>query len=194
MYGGKTTAVALVADFTGERLCPPFQFALNRSGIAELAARVHAVSETADRHVQLVRRSGGQWLSLAAGRTGSVVAWEAVEFNPAHVAEQRRTNGKRGVKTDVVDATAMFDLLVAGHGSPVGAKSPAITELAAWARHRRGRAALRRDVTRHLVSLLDRAFVARDLRVSAQTIYNWRRRIASTVVWSRARRRPSWRS
>jgi hypothetical protein len=39
----------------------------------------------------------------------------------------------------------------------VGAASPAITELAAWARYRRGRVALRRDVE-HLVSLLDRAF------------------------------------
>ncbi len=81
-----------------------------------------------------------------------------MEFNPAHVAEQRKTNGKRGVKTDVVDATAMFDLLVAGRGSPVGTASPAIIELSAWARYRRGRVALRRDVEHHLVSLLDRAF------------------------------------
>jgi len=33
-----------------------------------------------------------------------------------------------------VDATAMFDLLVAGRGSPVGTATQAITELAAWAR------------------------------------------------------------
>ena len=59
-----------------------------------------------------------------------------MEFNPAHVAEQRKANGKRGVKTDVVDATAMFDLLVAGRGSPVRTTSPAITELAALARYR----------------------------------------------------------
>ena len=57
------------------------------------------------------------------------LAWEAVEINPAHVAEQRTANGKHDVKTDVVDATAMFDLLVAGRGSPVSARSPAITEL-----------------------------------------------------------------
>jgi transposase len=155
---GKSSAVALVADFTGERLCPPFSFTLNRSGIAELAGRVG--SATVDRQVGLVRvgvEASGYHLPLVApGALPS--AWEAVEFNPAHVAEQRKANGKRGVKTDVVDATAMFDLLVAGRGSPVGSPSPAITELAAWARHRRGRAALRRDVTRHLVSLLDRAF------------------------------------
>jgi len=113
--------------------------------------------ETADRQARLVcvgvAASGYHLPLVAAGVLPS--AWEAVEFNPAHAAEQRKTNGKRGVKTGVVDATAMFDLLVAGRGSPVGAATQAITELAAWARHRRGRAALRRDVARHLVSLLD---------------------------------------
>ncbi len=54
-----------------------------------------------------------------------------MEFNPAHVAEQRKVNGKRGVKTDVVDASAMFDLLVAGRGSPVGGAATGITELGA---------------------------------------------------------------
>ena len=52
----------------------------------------------------------------------------------------------------------MFDLLVAGRGSPVGTATEEITELAAWARYRRGQVALRRDVEHHLVSLLDRAF------------------------------------
>ena len=81
-----------------------------------------------------------------------------MEFNPAHVAEQRKVNGKRGVKTDVVDATAMFDLLVAGRGSPVTAKGSAIVELAAWSRYRRGRVAWHQDVEHHLLNLLDRAF------------------------------------
>jgi hypothetical protein len=155
---GKSTAVALVADFTGERLCRPFSFRLNRSGIAELVARVESATE--DRHARLVRvgvEASGYHLPLVSPGV-LPAAWEAVEFNPAHVAEQRRTNGKRGVKTDVVDATAMFDLLVAGRGSPVHASSPELIELAAWARHRRNRAALGRDMTRHLGSLLDRAF------------------------------------
>jgi transposase len=110
----KASALVLVADFTGERLCPPFQFTLNRSGIAELVARVE--SATDDRPVGLVRvgvEATGYHLPLVASGA-SPRTWEAVEFNPAHVAEQRRTNGKRGVKSDVVDATAMFDLLAAG--------------------------------------------------------------------------------
>ena len=94
---GKASAVALVADFTGERLCPPFAFTLNRSGIAELAGRVG--SATKDRQVGLVRvgvEASGYHLPLVApGALPS--AWEAVELNPAHVAEQRKTNGKRGV-------------------------------------------------------------------------------------------------
>ncbi len=104
MDAGKTTAVALVADFTGERLCRPFQFRLNRSGIAELVARVESATE--DRPARLVRvgvEASGYHLPLVAPGV-LPAAWEAVEFNPAHVTEQRKTNGKRGVKTDASDA------------------------------------------------------------------------------------------
>lgn len=155
---GKANAVALIAAFSGERLCPPFSFAMNREGIAELVARIESV--TNGRGVQLVRmgvEASGYHLPLLA--PGALPAsWEAVEFNPAHVAEQRKVNGKRRVKTDVVDATAMFDLLVAGRGSPAGGRHPAIVELAAWSRYRRGRVAWHQDVEHHIVSLLDRAF------------------------------------
>ncbi len=158
---GKASAVALVAAFTGERLCAPFTFPMNRDGISSLVAGVRAA--TAGRQVQLVRvgveASGYHLPLLAPGILPS--QWEVVEFNPAHVAEQRKVNGKRGVKTDVIDATAMFDLLVAGRGSPTAATEPAMTELAAWSRYRRGRVALRQDVEHHLVSLLDRVFPGR---------------------------------
>ena len=138
---GKAQALALVAAFSGDRLCAPFAFAMNRDGISELVARVEKAA--AGRGARLVRlgveASGYQLPLLASGALPA--SWETVEFNPAHVAEQRRVNGKRGVKTDVIDATAMFDLLVAGRGSPARVDNPAIVELAAWSRYRRGRAA-----------------------------------------------------
>lgn len=155
---GKASAVALVATFTGDRLVPPLTFAMNREGIGELVARVD--SATGGRQVRLVRvgveASGYHLPLLSPGILPP--GWEVVEFNPAHVAQQRKVNGKRGVKTDVVDAAAMFDLLVAGRGSPVGTPSEAIVELAAWSRYRRGRVAWRQGVEHHVVSLLDRAF------------------------------------
>lgn len=81
---GKASAVALVADFTGERLCPPLKFALNRSGIAELAARVRAASETGDRHAQLVRvgvEASGYHLPLVSPGV-LPAAWEAEGVQP----------------------------------------------------------------------------------------------------------------
>ena len=50
---GKAEAIALVADFTGERLCAPLTFAMNRAGITSMVARV--VAATADRDVKVVR-------------------------------------------------------------------------------------------------------------------------------------------
>ncbi len=143
---GKASAVALVATFSGERLFPPFTFAMNRIGIADLVARVEAATAGAcgGAGTAGVEASGYHLPLLALGVFPA--QWGVVVFNPAHVAEQRKVNGKRGVKTDVVDATAMFDLLEEGRGCPVGPPSQAITELAAWSRYRLGRVAWRQDV------------------------------------------------
>jgi hypothetical protein len=40
---GKAAAMALVGDFTGELLVRPFEFPMNRVGVAELTRRVEAV-------------------------------------------------------------------------------------------------------------------------------------------------------
>jgi hypothetical protein len=40
---GKHQAMALVCDFTGELLVRPFEFPINRAGVAELTRRVEAV-------------------------------------------------------------------------------------------------------------------------------------------------------
>ena len=127
----KATAVALVADFTGQRLCPPVSFALNRDGIAGLVAAVHRT--VAGRDVRLVRlgvEASGYHLPLLAEDV-LPAAWNVVELNPAHVAMQRRVNGQRGVKTDLVDATAMFDVLVAGRGSVVVTRDDTAAQLSA---------------------------------------------------------------
>ena len=90
---GKAEAVALVADFTGERLCPPVLFAMNRDGIAALVQRVDAA--VAGRGAGVVRvavEASGYHLPLLA-RGVLPVSWTIVELNPAHVAMQRRVNG-----------------------------------------------------------------------------------------------------
>ncbi len=155
---GKADAVALVADFAGERLCAPVTFTMNRTGITGMVEQVGAAA--ANRQVRFVRcgveASGYHLPLLTPGLLPA--AWTMVELNPAHVAMQRRVNGQRSVKTDLVDATAMFDLLVAGRGHVVGQADTAIVELAGWVHLRRSRVALKRAIGNHLISQMDRAF------------------------------------
>ncbi len=98
---GKADAVALVADFTGERLCAPVTFTMNRTGVTGMVEQV--VAAAADRQVRLVRcgveASGYHLPLLTPGLLPA--AWTMVELNPAHVAMQRRVNGQRSVKTDL---------------------------------------------------------------------------------------------
>ena len=69
--------------------------------------------------------------------------WEVLELNPADVAEQRRVQDRRRVRTDVIDVEAITELVPAGHGSPVTDRDAVMGELSAWAAHRSRRVATR---------------------------------------------------
>ena len=156
---GKASAMALVADFTGQRLCMPFTFALDRDGLIELVLKVEGALE--GRQVRLVRvgvEAAGHY-HRPLTRTGALPwGWQVVELNPAHVTAQRRVNGQRGIKTDQVDLTAIFDLIVAGRGYQAGTASEAMVELAVWVAHRRRRLQVRTATKNQLLAQLDRAF------------------------------------
>jgi transposase len=81
-----------------------------------------------------------------------------LELNPAHVAEQRRVQGRRRVKTDVIDLEAITELVLAGHGHPITDRDVVIGELSAWASHRNRRVATRTATKNQLLGQLDRAF------------------------------------
>ena len=93
---------------------------------------------------------------LSAGRWSC--GWELLELNPAHVTEQRRVLGKRTIKTDVIDLAAMTELLLAGRGAPVAARSSVFPELSAWAAHRNARVSTRTATKNQLLGQLDRTF------------------------------------
>lgn len=84
--------------------------------------------------------------------------WEVLELNPAHVAEQRRVQGRRRVKTDAFDLDAITEMLLAGHGVPVTARAVVVAQLVAWTAHRRRRVAIRSATKNQLLGQLDRAF------------------------------------
>ena len=118
---GKHTAMALVADFAGDRLVAPLTFSLDRLGIVELIGRVgRAARDREAMHVEVGVEAAGHYHRPLTVSGLLPAEWELIELNPAQVTEQRRVLGKRGVKTDQVDLAAMFDLLVAGRGHPAG--------------------------------------------------------------------------
>ncbi len=86
------------------------------------------------------------------------VGWEVLEFNPAHVAEQRRVAGRRRIKTDAIDLEAITELALAGRGQVITDREVLIGELAAWAAHRSRRIMVRTATKNQLLSQLDRAF------------------------------------
>nr|ABP46668.1 transposase IS116/IS110/IS902 family protein [Mycolicibacterium gilvum PYR-GCK] len=84
--------------------------------------------------------------------------WEVLELNPAQVAEQRRVQGRRRIKTDVIDLEAITDLVLAGYGRSVSDRDVVIGEVSAWAVHRSRRTATRTATKNQLLGQLDRAF------------------------------------
>lgn len=156
---GKASAMALVADFAGQRLVKPFMFALDRDGLIDLVLAVEGALE--GRPVRLIRvgvEAAGHY-HRPLTRTGALPSgWEVVELNPAHVTAQRRVNGQRGIKTDQIDLTAIFDLIVAGRGYRTGQVAEAEVELSAWVAHRRRRVQVRTATKNQLLGQVDRAF------------------------------------
>ena len=75
-----------------------------------------------------------------------------MEFNPAHVAEQRRVVGRRRIKTDAIDLEAITDLVLAGRGQVITEREAVIGELAAWAVHRSRRVATRTTTKNQLLA------------------------------------------
>jgi transposase len=84
--------------------------------------------------------------------------WEVVELSPARVAEQRRVQGRRRVKTDAIDLEAITELVLAGHGVPVTARVAAVAELTGWAMQRGRRVQTRTAMKNQLLAQLDRCF------------------------------------
>ncbi|MBY0289291.1 MAG: IS110 family transposase [Mycobacteriaceae bacterium] len=153
---GKTSALFSVTDAARHRLVGPSEFAMTGSGLTAAAARVRAVVPRAGRVKVGVEAAGHYHRPVLDHRWPD--GWEVLELNPAHVAEQRRVQGRRRVKTDVIDLEAITDLVLAGHGHPVTDREVVIGEMSAWASHRSRRVATRTATKNQLLGQLDRAF------------------------------------
>ncbi|WP_319445263.1 MULTISPECIES: IS110 family transposase [unclassified Mycobacterium] len=153
---GKTSAVFSVTDAARHRLVAPSEFAMTGSGLTAAAARAIAVAPASVQVKVGVEAAGHYHRPVLDHRWPD--GWEVLELNPAQVAEQRRVQGRRRVKTDVIDLEAITDLVLAGYGRPVADRDAVIGEVSAWAGHRSRRVATRTATKNQLLGQLDRAF------------------------------------
>ena len=153
---GKNTAALSVTDAARRRLLGPVDFAMTAPAVAAVLERVCAVLPAAAVKVG-IEAAGHYHRPLLAAEVWPA-GWDVLELSPARVAEQRRVLGRRRVKTDAIDLEAITELVLAGHGVPVTARSAAVTELTGWAMHRSRRVQTRTATKNQLLAQLDRCF------------------------------------
>lgn len=153
---GKTSALFSVTDAARHLLVSPTEFTMNRSGLGGAAASVMA-SVPVSGQVKVAVEAAGHYHRPVLDHLWPD-GWEVLELNPAHVAEQRRVQGRRRVKTDVIDLEAITELALAGHGRAIADRDVVIGELSAWAGHRSRRITTRTATKNQLLGQLDRAF------------------------------------
>ena len=153
---GKTSAMFSVTDAARHLLVGPTEFTMNRSGLGNAAASVLAAVPVSGQ-VKVGVEAAGHYHRPVLDHLWPD-GWEVLELNPAHVAEQRRVQGRRRVKTDVIDLEAITELVLAGHGCAVADRDVVIGELSAWAGHRSRRVITRTATKNQLLGQLDRAF------------------------------------
>ena len=153
---GKNRAALSVTDADRRRLLGPVDFAMTAPAVAAVLERVCVVLPAAAVKVGIEAAGHYHRPLLAAGVWPA--GWQVLELSPARVAEQRRVQGRRRVKTDAIDLEAITELVLAGHGVPVTAPAVTLTELTGWAMHRRRRVQTRTATKNQLLAQLDRCF------------------------------------
>jgi transposase len=154
---GKRSAALSVTDTGRVRLLGPIEFAMTRPSLQATVDRIGQVL-AAGSTVRVGVEAAGHYHLPVLSPVVWPAGWELVALNPAHVAEQRRVQGRRRVKTDALDLEAITELLLAGCGSPVGVGDPVLGELAAWTAHRSRRIHTRTATKNQLLGQLDRSF------------------------------------
>jgi transposase len=153
---GKNTAALLVTDAARRRLFGPVDFAMTAPAVSAVVEQVRAVLPGPA--VRVGVEAAGHYHRPLLGSGLWPAGWEVLELSPARVAEQRRVQGRRRVKTDAIDLEAITELVLAGHGVPVTAPTATLIELAGWAMHRSRRVQTRTATKNQLLAQLDRCF------------------------------------
>ena len=155
---GKATFAVSATDAGRTRLFGPADFAMTGPGLAQAVACVRAVLPAGEVVVKVGIEAAGHYHRPLLTPSAWPAGWPVLQLNPAHVAEQRRVQGRRRVKTDAIDLDAITELVLAGRGDPVGDREVVIGELVAWSAHRTRRVHSRTATKNQLLGQLDRSF------------------------------------
>lgn len=155
---GKTVVALSVTDTARHRLLGPVDFEMTGRGLNGVLALIRNRLAGADVPVRVGIEAAGHYHRPLLAPSVWPTGWQVLELNPAHVAEQRRVQGRRRVKTDALDLEAITELVLAGRGIPVTAREAVIGELGAWAAHRTRRVLMRTATKNQLLGQLDLAF------------------------------------
>lgn len=154
---GKTCVALSVTDTGRHRLLGPVEFTMTAPALSAVVERIVKVLPDTDVLVKIGVEAAGHYhrpMLDASWPPG----WEVLELNPAHVAEQRRVQGRRRIKTDAIDLDAITELVLSGRGIPVTAQAEVIGSLQAWSAHRTRRVLTRTATKNQLLGQLDRSF------------------------------------
>jgi len=155
---GKRMVALSVTDAGRHRLLGPVDFEMTARGLSGVLALIRSRLDGVDAPVRVGIEAAGHYHRPLLVPAVWPAGWQVLELNPAHVAEQRRVQGRRRIKTDALDLEAITELVLAGRGIPVTAREVVIGELGAWAAHRTRRIEARTATKNQLLGQLDRAF------------------------------------
>jgi transposase len=155
---GKTSIALSVTDAERHRLFGPAELTMTKSAVTAAVGRIRDVLPDLQAPVKVGVEACGHYHRPLLVPSAWPVGWEVLELNPGHVAEQRRVQGRRRVKTDAFDLDAITEMLLAGHGTPVTVRTQVLGQLTAWTAHRTRRVSTRTATKNQLLGQLDRAF------------------------------------
>jgi transposase len=155
---GKTAVALSVTDAGRHRLLGPVGFEMTVRGLEGVLSLIRGRLAGANVPVKVGIEAAGHYHRPLLVPSVWPADWQVLELNPAQVAEQRRVQGRRRVKTDALDLEAITELVISGRGVPVTERESVIGELGAWAAHRTRRVQARTATKNQLLGQLDRAF------------------------------------
>ena len=159
---GKASAAALVCDFWGEIVAPPFQFDLNESGFTKLRAELARAE--ASRDVAFTRvgvEQAGHYHDTLVARLQDE-GLDVVVLSPSQVKDNRSQNLLRSVKSDARDLAAMAELIIRGLGRRPELEDGPVARQAVLVAHRRRKVKARAALKNQVLATWDLVFPGLD--------------------------------